>query len=89
MTNLQKALKMRIELDRQAKRVLLQALKDGYIESGQLKQLESGKADELSKSDEDLERELLELERKLYPETCLLLQRAGMCFELNDRRETL
>lgn len=84
---------MRIRLDREAKRVLLQALKDGYIDSGQLYLIQNGKTNELNefanKADEEIERELLELERKLYPETCLLLQRAGLCFELNDRRETL
>ena len=84
---------MRIKLDREAKRVLLQALKDGYIDSGQLYLIQNGKTHELNefanKADEEIERELLELERKLYPETCLLLQRAGLCYELNDRRETL
>ena len=84
---------MRIKLDREAKRVLLQALKDGYIDSWQLYLIQNGKTNELNefanKADEEIERELLELERKLYPETCLLLQRAGLCYELNDRRETL
>lgn len=81
---------MRLTLDKGAKRVLLQAIKDGYIDSRQLWNIQNGlKAEFEDKTDADLERDLLELERKLYPETCLMLQRAGLCYELNKRKETI
>ena len=81
---------MRIQLDSGAKRVLLQALKDGYIESGVLYNLQNGlKTDLADKTDDELKQELLELEHKLYPLTCERVRGAGLCFELNDRRETL
>jgi len=76
---------MRIQLDSGAKRVLLQALKDGYIESGVLFNLQNGlKTDLADKTDDELKQELLELERKLYPLTCERLRGAGLCLELNE-----
>ncbi len=77
---------MKIELDREKKLVLLQALKDGYIESGVLFNLQNGlKTDLADKTDDELKQELLELERKLYPLTCEMLRGAGLCLELNER----
>lgn len=66
---------MRIELDTDKKRVLLMALKNGYIDSEAL----DGWATPKGLTDEQLETELDSLAKSMHPKGCERLKRLGLC----------
>ena len=66
---------MRIELDRQKKLTLLQALQAGYIDDAAIREW-------LTSSDTpraEIERELDRLVRLSHPDNCNRLKRLGLC----------
>ena len=73
---------MRVQLDRAKKIVLIKALKEGYIDDGDI----VGWFDRSTLTDEELERELTLIQTALYPDTCRRLKAAGLCVDCNRRQ---
>ena len=72
---------MRVQLDREKKIVLIQALKRGYIDSNDVDEW----FDTSDLPIEELEKELTRLQRIFYPDTCRRLKREGLCVDCNRR----
>lgn len=66
---------MRLELDREKKITLLQALQRGYIEDVELRDWLSCN----TATDEEIEIELDRLTKATHPDTCKRVQRLGLC----------
>lgn len=66
---------MKIELDREKKITLLQALRRGFIEDSELLHWFDYSTEKLDEIQEELDR----LTKLTHPETCKRLQRLNMC----------
>lgn len=74
---------MKIELDREKRIVLLQALRDGYFDTDLF--FDEGSAKPVKYMDEaEIEAEITRIERSNYPNTCNRLKRVGLCLECNE-----
>lgn len=74
---------MRIELDREKRIVLLQALRDGYFDTDSFFDDGNGKPVKFMGEDE-IEAEITRIDRLNYPGTCQRLKQAGLCLECNE-----
>ena len=74
---------MKIELDREKRIVLLQALRDGYFDTDRFFDEGSAKPVKFMAEDE-IEAEITRIDRLNYPGTCQRLKRAGLCLECNE-----
>lgn len=75
---------MKIELNREMKIELLRWLRLGVVDTTRIEGW--GKETAESLSDEELQAQLNELDRRMYPETCERLKSAGLCVECNKHR---
>lgn len=66
---------MKIELDKEKKLILIQALQQGYIESEILTEWNSPHNMPI----EEIDRELERLTRILHPDDCNRIKRLGLC----------
>ena len=74
---------MRIELDREKRIALLQALRDGYFDTDSFFDEGNGKPVKFMGEDE-IEAEITRLDRINYPGTCQRLKQAGLCLDCNQ-----
>lgn len=74
---------MRIELDREKRIALLQALRDGYFDTDSFFDEGNGKPVKFMGEDE-IEAEITRLDRLNYPATCQRLKQAGLCLDCNQ-----
>ncbi len=75
---------MRIKLDRVKKAAILQAIKDGYIESEVLHGLAPNRFEGMT--DEELKEELIKVSRINWVETCELREQHGLCLRLAEEK---
>lgn len=68
---------MEIQIDRDKKLLLLRWLKQGYIDSFELSELQRDNDNQITV--EEIERELDRLTRVMGDEECMRLQRLGLC----------
>lgn len=74
---------MKIELDREKRIVLLQALRDGYFDTERFFDEGSAKPVKFMTEDE-IEAEITRIDRLNYPGTCQRLKQAGLCLDCNQ-----